>query len=180
MIAPISAFVHIAIANMITNKNYTVLDMGGNGKLKTYVDNKVTDANIINGIDCTNMPFDDNSFDISVSIAVLEHVKDQDKFIQESIRVTKKKIIHWFPVGECAQDTELLKKRFGYKHPCIIPDLLFFNKYDGWKTIPFMTCESHLLSLMSMNVLKHNKEIYDFIIDNKNEYYGYFMIKEIY
>lgn len=43
--------------------------------------------------DGKNIPFSDNSFDSSLLIFVLHHCKDQLSVLQETIRVTKKRII---------------------------------------------------------------------------------------
>lgn len=44
-----------------------------------------------------DLPFDDNSFDTTILIDVLEHCKDDAKALSECIRVTKKRIILTVP-----------------------------------------------------------------------------------
>lgn len=180
-IAPISSIVHLNIANILNQyENIKILDMGGTGKLQNYTKHKVKSVNIKSGVDCTNMTFLNNSFDVSTSIAVLEHVNNQMRFIEESIRVSKIGVIHWFPVGKVASEIEKLKNKCkNYRHPCSIPKYDFMetpiNDFGG-VVVPFMTCGSHLLSLMSMDILPQEKEIMEYIIKNENEYYGYFWI----
>lgn len=43
--------------------------------------------------DCNNLPFKDNSFDVILSIGVLEHLGDYSKALQEMKRVAKKEVI---------------------------------------------------------------------------------------
>jgi len=50
--------------------------------------------------DAQNLDFDDNSFDTVFSMHVLEHVDDDKKAIQESLRVAKYRAIHLIPLGK--------------------------------------------------------------------------------
>lgn len=59
---------------------------------------KVRNLNVVEG-DIYNLPFEDNTFDTVYSSHVLEHLDDPQRAIEESIRVTKKRIIHIVPDG---------------------------------------------------------------------------------
>lgn len=107
---PVSEYMHDKIVRILReNAVHTVVDIGGIGKLKNkgFV---LVDANLKGGLDGTSLPFEDRSFDASVSINTLEHVKNQEKFIEESIRVARKGTFHFFLYGEIAEKTEMLKK----------------------------------------------------------------------
>lgn len=41
----------------------------------------------------TNMPFKDNTFDLSIILTVLHHTDKQDEVLKEAMRVTKKRIL---------------------------------------------------------------------------------------
>lgn len=56
------------------------------------------------------LPFKNNEFDTTYSSHVLEHLKYPKKAILESIRVSKKRIIHSVPSGDVGD------KNFGSKH----------------------------------------------------------------
>lgn len=177
-IAAVSSIIHYAIADVLDQyDNIKILDMGGTGKLQEFTKHSVKSVNIKSGTDCTNMSFPDNSFDVAVSVAVLEHVNDQMKFIEESVRVSKIGVVHWFPAGDTAKKIEELKNKCdGYSHPCTVPEFDFFKKLEnkfGGVVAPLMTCGSHLLSLMSMNTIPQEKELMEFILKNECEYYGY-------
>ena len=138
-IHPIKASTHYIVAHLI--KKYvdnpeTVIDMGGIGTLKYFLPScKIVDANIKTGIDATNLPYKDNSFDIACSVATLEHVRDQKKFLSESIRVAKYAVVHYFPLGEDARTLEKFRATLKNKHDCVIPhdELIqeFLQQYRG-------------------------------------------------
>jgi ubiquinone/menaquinone biosynthesis C-methylase UbiE len=87
-------------------KDSTILDVGcGNGKrveiLRVYGYNAIgceinksrVDNDLIVFGDIRNLPFEDDSFDVVVSIDVLEHSSDPLKALSELRRVAKKKFI---------------------------------------------------------------------------------------
>ena len=83
----------------------TVLDVGGGvGALSKFIRNKVTVTNLKSGdilADARALPMKDNSFKVVTSIDVIEHVPKQDrkKFIEELLRVGRKKVIVSAPLG---------------------------------------------------------------------------------
>lgn len=95
---------HKRVANYIDKKN-KVLDVGGGlQSLSRFSLAKITVSNIDAGdiiADGKSLPVADQSFDVVTSIDVLEHIakKDRQKFIDELLRVAKKKIILSAPFG---------------------------------------------------------------------------------
>lgn len=149
-IHPVTAMIHDAVAfriDALDDCPSSILDIGGTGKLVHFVQCGVTDANIKTGDDGCCLRFADDSFDVSVSIATLEHVNDQRRFLEESLRVAKLASIHWFPYGEDAAIVERFKKRFTtYSHPCAVPTGLG----DEWEVNPYVTVAEHLLLLATL------------------------------
>jgi len=169
---PISAILHRKMAKEISKRNpKSVIDIGGVGKLKTLLKCEVTDANKRKGHDGTNLKFPDKSFDMSVSVATLEHVDDQQKFLDESMRVAKFATVQWFPYGHAAAKVEEFKRKFStYSHPCVVPTNL-----DERHMTPYGTISEHLLLLATIYPEINCEATYDFIEDYGNEYYGVIM-----
>jgi len=168
----ISDYIHYVIASKI-KENSTILDMGGKGRMKTWHSN-VTNANIRSGIDGTNLPYEDNYFDVTVSIATLEHVGDNEKqckFIQEAIRVCRKKSIHWFPIN---QDFENFMKKLGHDHECIVPNLFPFlstTEHDSFLT-NLITVSEQAFCLSTYNPKLNCEKLLKYINQNQDKYYG--------
>ena len=80
-IPTISAIIHHKIADIIkTYTHNTVIDIGGTGRSNCFIRaDRIDSANIINGIDATRLPYKDNSYDISISIATFEHIEPEKK-----------------------------------------------------------------------------------------------------
>jgi len=95
---------HKTVARAIKPKE-TVLDVGGGvDALKRFIDNEVSVSNLQSGdvlADGRNLPFKNNSFEVVTSVDVLEHVpqKDRKRFVEELLRVSKKKVILSVPLG---------------------------------------------------------------------------------
>ncbi|MBU0573217.1 MAG: class I SAM-dependent methyltransferase [Candidatus Margulisbacteria bacterium] len=76
-----------------------MLDVGGGGYLsRFFAGASITTLNLDHGDvigDGRDLPFDDNSFDLVVSLDVLEHVAkpDRAKFVDELFRVAKDKVV---------------------------------------------------------------------------------------
>lgn len=87
------------IGSLIEGKNLSILDVGGdpnNNAIKLFIPHRITVANPqYNDITGTSLPFDDESFDITMSIDTLEHIPDTErkKFVKELIRTSKLKVI---------------------------------------------------------------------------------------
>jgi len=173
MIHPITAILHHEIAFQAAGRNpKSIIDIGGVGKLKSFIDCKITDANKKKGYDGTNLKFPNNSFDLAVSVATLEHVDNQQKFIDESIRVAKIAAIHWFPYGQPAVEVENFKKRFStYSHPCKIP-----TNIDRQYRTPFISVSEHLLLLATLYEEINCEETYNFVDQHGYKNYGTLMI----
>ena len=170
--------VHYAVAKII-KENFiaeSVLDVGGVGSLGSFLDCSVTDANIKNGIDGCNLPYEDNSFDVSCSIATLEHVNNQAKFLKESIRVAKKGIVHWFPYGKAAIEEEEFRKTLPNKHPSVVPSKQliegFMKLYPTFKLFEYISCQGHLLLLTILYPNLRIASVYDRAIEFGREMYG--------
>jgi len=178
---PISEYMHYFTTLVLKkHKVSTVIDVGGTHKLDHRFD--VLNANILDGIDGTNLPYSTDEFDASVSIAVLEHVKSKELFLKECIRVAKKVSVHWFPYGDGSEplDTvnglkiENFKSSMGHQHPCEVPlykHLLCLIKEYECNITPLVTCAEHLLMLATMYPALNNDKLYEFILNN-NSYLG--------
>lgn len=86
--------------------NHTVLDVGGELHHLSQFSSptKIIVANLTGGdvvIKKGKLPFSNNSFDIVCAIDVLEHIvkKKRKQFIENLIKVAKKRVILSFPVG---------------------------------------------------------------------------------
>jgi hypothetical protein len=158
--------------------------MGGTRRLKNFVSFKVVDANIKYGIDATNMPFEDNSFDSSISINTLEHIKHKRKFLFEATRVARLVSIHEFPFGPHARKVEELKKKLGHRHPCSLPDyrdhILPFltNSLLKCEFKPAMSCRVCLLLLASINEKMNVEETFELAESQGDSPYSYILIME--
>jgi hypothetical protein len=95
---------HKVVAGKI-KPNETVLDVGGGiDALNIFIDNQVVVSNLQSGdllADGRNLPLADKAFDVVTSVDVLEHLfkKDRKKFIDELLRVARKKVIISTPLG---------------------------------------------------------------------------------
>jgi len=176
---PISEQIHHYIVEKL--KSYgvkTVIDIGGTGKLNSKF--VTTNANICKKIDGSNLPYNDKTFDGSVSIATLEHVvkEKQIQFLQESIRVAKLVSLHWFPCGKMAQEAEDLKHKLGHQHPCNLPEEFEIRNFiDTTKfryiITPLQTIVEHMLLLSTMYPYLNVRELYNFLYSiNLNSHYG--------
>lgn len=184
---PVTAVLQLKIADILSRYDTyikTVLDVGGiDNKLDKLTDYEVRDANITCGIDgCNNLPFKDNSFDATVSIATLEHVKEPVKFLEECYRVAKKVTVHWFPFGDFARGAEFLKKKHGHWHPCHIPT---WQEIDAMKpafkrgeTEYFTNCGEHLLLCMTLTPALKVPEVFEYVLENYSLHYGIILIGE--
>jgi len=99
-------FRHKRIAKLCGNVwGKQLLDVGGEGKLALFLAGaQVTTVNPNYGeINCDgrNLPFADKSFDIVVSLDVLEHVPrdDRGRFIAELLRVAREKVVFCAALG---------------------------------------------------------------------------------
>jgi len=168
LVKPISQIFHSYITKKLKEYNISsVLDIGGKGKMYDR-GFRVMNADIRYGIDGRKLPFDDNQYDATISIATLEHVgdiEDQVKFIQEAKRVAKYKSIHWFPVN-C--DAEKFLKEIGHNHPCIVPnpDVIMKRLDLHGELIVFSTVKEHFLLLATMYPKLNIPKLYDYILIN--------------
>jgi hypothetical protein len=164
----------------------SVIDMGGVGRLKSFIKCKVVDANIKYKIDATKLPFEDRSFDVAVSINTLEHIKQKVRFLKESIRVARKAAIHWFPFGEPAQEMEKFTKSLGHKHPCSLPNysdhIKPFKKDPSLKCsfIPStVSCRESLLLTATVHEKLNVEKNFEFISLYGDNPYAYILILEM-
>ncbi len=95
----------------------SILDIGGIGRLKWFLKGRITDANVIDGVDGCNLPYRSNQFDLCVSINTLEHVFDKDKLIQEALRTSKFGVVLCFPFDGSMIPVEDMKNSIEHYHP---------------------------------------------------------------
>lgn len=178
----ISSFPHWGVAEALSRFSpSSLLDMGGAGRTKDYIVAEVTNANLVDGVDATDLPQLDNSFDATVSIATLEHVDDVRAFLSESIRVARNGAAHWFPAGTAARQAEALKSSLGHHHPCVIPSeddiKTICNELDcSWNMSPYMTIGEHLLLLGTINTAIHCRESFELTAKIGDRPYGYLLV----
>lgn len=170
----IAVWRHLAIVGPLRRLNpspQTILDMGGTGRLGSFVDSRITNANIRQGIDGCELPYENDSFDAAVSASTLEHVSDPVKFLEESARVSRGVALHFAPFGEAAAEVERFKKGLpGYKHPCVVPQPDIIP--GEWFVYPHMTISEHLLLLATIRPQLRIDALYDYAYDHKEEFYG--------
>lgn len=174
----ISAYIHWSIARIAKSFNpKNIVDIGGIGKANHFIECDITEANIINNIDATNLPYANNSFDVAISIATLEHTDDHIKFISESARISRVAAVHWFPAGEAARKAEQLKEKLGHTHPCTIPlqediesALRDLNLHGRLSTL--MTIGEHLLLLATIYPQLNTPKLYEAVRRIGSEPYG--------
>ena len=158
----------------------TLLDVGGNGRMSCFVPCQVTNANILRGIDGTNLPYNDCSFDVCTSVAVLEHVSDWKAFLRESVRVGARGAVHWFPLGSVAREIEAYKDAAGHVHPCEIYEVDEVANYAAticsrYILTPFMNVSEHLLLLATVNRRMDVDATYELVRDRGSQNYGYLL-----
>ena len=174
----ISSYVHYHVAQTAgAYAPQSVLDMGGMGKMRRFLSCQVTDANLLDKIDATCLPFPDNTFDLSLSIATLEHVEKWEQFLLESVRVCKTAAIHWFPMGRAAMDAEHLKAALGHPHPCRVPKAQKLRNFLArcgakWRMRPLMTMGEHLLLLGTINENLNGCDVFDLVAQAGKKPYG--------
>lgn len=181
---PVTAVLQLKVLSILKEYDIkTLLDVGGVGKLAKLSHYDVSEANLASGVDGCDLPFENDSFDATVSVATVEHVEDPVRFLQECYRVAKKASVHWFPCGDYAQEVEDLKEKYGHWHPCQIPPKEFLRIDWTWMKInfkneSFTNCGEHLLLCMTLTPSLKTKEVYDYIIENYNKPYGAILIGE--
>jgi ubiquinone/menaquinone biosynthesis C-methylase UbiE len=85
--------------------------------------------------DIYKLPFQDNEFDTVFSSHVIEHLEKPEEMIEESLRVSKKRIIHIVPEGNVNE------KNFGTPHLKIY-NRVNFIKHFNQKNIRIINYES--------------------------------------
>lgn len=175
-ITPHSAILHFEIAEILKRfEPIKILDMGGKGKLGHFIKAQVRDGNIETGMDCTNLSrFEDDWWDATCSVAVLEHVSRPRTFLMEAIRTCSLGTAHWFPWGPAAAQTEEFKRsKFvgHYRHPCRIPNSADLKDLN-FKMYPFITVREHLLMLATMYKQFNCSKVYDYISKYGSDDYG--------
>jgi SAM-dependent methyltransferase len=90
------------IKKYCSEKDIIAINLGsGNSDLSEFVSNAdIIDYDNVNLVcDIDNLPLKDNSCDVIMNIAVLEHVKNPEKIVDEIFRVLKKggKVFSFFP-----------------------------------------------------------------------------------
>jgi len=169
---PVTAVLHWKILSILKQYDIkTVLDVGGTGKLRSLSQYDVSEANLRDGVDGCALPYEDDNFDAVVSIATIEHVHDQEKFLNECERVAKIVSVHWFPFGPYAEMAEQLKKKYGHYHPCNLPDKDIMQR-GGCESEEFMTWGEHMLLCMTLTPTLKTPEVYDMIIEDYDLPYG--------
>lgn len=114
---------------------YTLLEVGSAGLgIAPYINHSITGVdkqffppfhNSLKRVvaDATELPFSNSSFDIVLSIDMLEHLESTKRYqaIKEMLRVAKKKLFIGVPCGEAAHKQDIIldkyyKEKFGKKY----------------------------------------------------------------
>ena len=119
LILPFDVYIRHKIVSSFFDRGESILDVGGGlDQLKKFASNQITTADIQNADIITRgdkLPFKTSQFDIVTSIDTLEHIPQKQRriFINELIRVAKKKLILAAPLGtekHQIYEKDLLKK----------------------------------------------------------------------
>jgi len=97
-----------------------------------HFDQDIIDRDLINEnmipLQCSALalPFDDDLFDVVVSLDMLEHIQPEhrERVINELIRVSKRYVIIGFPCGEKAKEIDTVLYRWYVKTKKTVPDWL--------------------------------------------------------
>ena len=101
--------------------------------------------------------------------------------MNECVRVARLGSVHWFPYGASAFEAEKVKAKCGHPHPCILPSAATIKKVctDHAGTMkPCVSIGTHLMSVGCLNKhgkVANNKLLYDFMIANELQPYGYLL-----
>ena len=157
---------HALIGERLRRDGHTaVLDSGGTGSFRPFLPGiQLSLANPrVNGMDATDLPFVDDSFDAGISTHTLEHIPPQGKerMITELVRVSRRDVYMIFPFGEETVEVDDAKTRFvGNTHqhdefpritPAWLSDVL---ERHGWQcqTQPILNRAVHFMLAMLLPI----------------------------
>lgn len=117
---------HLGIRLLLKeHKPMTVIDIGGEGRLKLFLSwAKVSAANIRGGAGVDHviadkvLPFGDGSYEAAVSVDTLEHIPKNDRlpFLREMLRTARKVVVVCAPLGteqHITHEKEILQRWTG-------------------------------------------------------------------
>lgn len=83
------------------------------------------------------LPFDDNLFDVVISLDMLEHIQPEyrDLAINELIRLSKRYVIVGFPCGEKAKEIDVILYKWYIKAKKTVPDWLIEHLTTSFPSI---------------------------------------------
>jgi SAM-dependent methyltransferase len=102
---------HRLVAEQVNDSSVKILDVGGDkNRLAFFSKNPITVLNLNHGDvigSGLSLPFQKNTFDIIVSLDVMEHIpkSGRQEFIEELLRVARTGIIFCAPYGSPAHET---------------------------------------------------------------------------
>lgn len=105
---------------------------------KRFVGDKISDNIKFSLADALSLPFCDNTFDGVISVDVIEHVEDDIRFIEESLRVLKKGGILFFTTPNRLRLLSLMRYLVGkpikfphsYANDGVLGDILHLREYS--------------------------------------------------
>ena len=139
-----------AFYSLELKKGSNILDLGsGDQFLKkefnkreiSYVDLDINDLDF----EKDRFSFDDNSFDLIISLAVLEHLKDPDLFLNESLRVLKKDSYLFLSTPNWKYSKNIFFDDFTHTKPYSpesLNEILSIKGFKDIKIMPNLRCKS--------------------------------------
>lgn len=101
--------------------------------------------NVVTGSDICALPFYDKSFDVVYTSHVLEHLKEPEKLIAESLRIARDYVIHIVPDGDVSD------RHGGETHLHTFNRVSYLKLFDDYKVLYYRPIlDLHLNALVAV------------------------------
>lgn len=128
---------------------------------KLLFKNKNRDV-VLKNVQAENLPFPADTFDIVVSIFVIEHIKNYKQAILEMIRVLKPGGLLWLKCPNFLYPYEFHYKRFYFPFLPKFVEQIYFNMVSGRKSSYFMNL-NRITPYSLRKFLKKNNFLFDYL-----------------